>query len=279
MNTKTVTRPFPATPLSSAHDVWFGGVVRSEWVKLRSLRSNIWIVISAAVVMIVTGVIFSGFVGGVFTNTAEGAEFLNNPTGATLRGMLLAPLVIGTLGVMAMTAEYATGTIRTSLTMVPKRFPILWAKAAVVGVVAFCSMLLSVLIVFAAGQAIIASGNVDSASLGDPGVLRALLGAAFYLTGVALFGLGLGATLRSSAAAISTLVATLLILPGLAGILLPATWRDNVLKFLPSNAGEAFTQVKQAPEFLTPAQGLAVFIGWIALALGSAAISLRHRPA
>jgi ABC-2 type transport system permease protein len=256
------------------------GILRSEWVKFRSLSSNAGIVLGAAAVMIITGVIFSGFVGGVFNNPGEASEFANNPVGATLRGTLLAPLIIGVLGIMAITSEYATGTIRTSLTVVPKRLPVLWAKGTVVASVAFSAMLTSTLIAFFAGQAIIASGDVATASLGDPGVLRALLGTAGYLTGIAIIGLGVGTLLRSSAAAISTLVATIFILPGLAGLLLPATsWRDTVLQYLPSNAGEAFMQVDPGPEFLTPTAGILVFAGWVAVTLAAAAVTLKQRPA
>ncbi len=255
------------------------GVLRSEWVKFRSLRSNSAVVIGASALMIIVGVTFSGFVGGVFNNPEEANEFANDPVGATLQGTLLTPLIIGVLGILAITSEYATGTIRSSLTMVPRRLPVLWAKATVVAGVAFASMLASTLIVFFAGQELIARGPVPPASFGDPGVMRALLGTAGYLTGVAIIGLGIGTVLRSAAAAISTLVTGLLILPGLGGLLLPSSWRDNVLQFLPSNAAEAFMHVNPPAELLSPGAGFLVFLSWVIAALAAAAVVLQRRPA
>lgn len=254
------------------------GVLRSEWVKFRSLRSNVIILAATGSVMIIVGALFSGFVGGVFSNADEAGQFANNPGGASLQGVVLAQLIIGVLGILAITGEYATRTMRTSLTMVPRRLPVLWAKVAVIGVATFATMLVSTVVVFFAGQAIIASGNVASASLTDPGVLRAVVGTAAYLTAIALMGLAIGTLLRSTAGAISTLVGVLFLLPGVGGLLLPASWRDNVLQYLPSNAGTAFTDVHPAPELLSPTAGALVVLAWVAVPLAAAAIAYKRRP-
>lgn len=254
------------------------GVLRSEWVKFRSLRSNVTILAAAGGVLVLVGLIVSGFVGGLFSNAEEAGEFAGNPAGASLQGILLAQLIIGVLGTLAITSEYATRTIRTSLTMVPGRLPVLWAKAAVIAVVTFATMLVSALAVFFAGQAIIAGGDVASASLTDPGVLRAVVGTAAYLTAVALIGLAVGTLLRSTAGAISTLVGVLFLLPGLGQLLLPAGWRDDVLQFLPSNAGSAFTEVQSRPELLSPTAGALVVLAWVVIPLVAAAIAYKRRP-
>lgn len=255
------------------------GVLRSEWVKLRSVRSSTTTLAAAGAAMFLIGLIFAGILGGVFSagggDTAS--EFANNPAGATLQGTLIAQLIIGVLGVLVITSEYATGLIRSTLAAVPRRLPVLWAKAAVITATTLPVMLVTTLAAFFGGQALIGSGDIATASLGDPGVLRAVLGTAGYLTGIALFGLAVGTLLRSTAAAISTLFGVVFLLPGLGSILLPASWRDDVLQYLPSNAGSAFSSVIPGPELLSPGPGLAVFIAWIAVALALAAFALKRR--
>ena len=252
------------------------GVLRSEWVKLLSVRSSTTTLAAAGAVMVVVGLIFAGILGGVLSS-GEGPDDLTDPTAAALSGTLLAQLIIGVLGVLAITSEYATGLIRTTLTVVPNRLSVLGAKAAVVTAATFPVMLASSLVAFLAGQALIGSGDVATASLGDAGVLRAVIGTAGYLTGIALLGLAAGTLLRSTAAAISTLVAAVFLLPGLGAVLLPASWRDNVLPYLPSNAGTAFTSVTPSSELLSPGAGLAVFLAWVLVPLALAAVALHRR--
>lgn len=255
------------------------GVLRSEWVKLRSLRSNSLILAGTAAAMLVVGLVFSAIVGGVVTGPADGPPLVGDPTGTALQGMQLAQLVIGVLGVLAITSEYATGMIRSTFTVVPGRLPVLWAKAAVITAATFVTMLVTSFVAFLAGQALIAGGDIAPAALGDPGVLRAVVGTAGYLTGVALIGLAVGALLRSTAGAISTLVGVVFLLPGLGAVLLPASWQDNVLQYLPSNAGSAFTSVNPEAGLLSPTAGLLVFLAWIAVPLAAAAIAVKRRPA
>jgi ABC-type transport system involved in multi-copper enzyme maturation permease subunit len=119
------------------------------------------------------------------------------PLRASLVGVNLAQLAFGVLGVMVITGEYATGMIRSTLSAVPTRLPVLWSKALVFAVVAFAVSLPAVFIVFFAGQAILAGRHIEIA-LSHPGVVRALIGAALYMTVFGLFGLGIGAITRST---------------------------------------------------------------------------------
>lgn len=282
MTTSTLARPTyeePAVARSAAGgrvSTW--GVLRSEWVKLRSVRSSVLVLAAVALTMLVFGVLVSGVVGGVFS-TATTEDFGTDPTAVALAGTLLAQLVVGVLGVLVITGEYATGLIRTSLTAVPARLPVLAAKAGVVAAATFPVALASSLAAFLAGQALIGSGDLAPASLGDPGVLRAVVGTAGFLTGIALLGLALGALLRSTAAALSTLFAAVFLLPGLGSVVLPASWRDDLLQYLPSNAGTAFTTVAPPAELLSVGTGLAVFVAWVVVPLALAAVALRRRAA
>jgi len=271
-----------STPAAHPPTVSLGGVLRSEWVKLRSLRSTLTTLGAAGLIMIVVGLTFAAVTAGLISG-GDGngpSEFANNPAGATLQGTLFAQLVIGVLGVMLITSEYATGTIRNTLAVVPKRLPVLWAKAIITTVVTFATMLVTSLIAFFAGQAIIGSAGKATASLGDSGVLGAVVGTAGYLTGVALLGLAAGTLLRSTAVAISTVFGVVFLLPGLAGLLLPASsWKDTLLQYLPSNAGTSFTSVHHVAGTLSTGVGTAVFLAWVLVPLAGAAIALKRRSA
>ena len=256
----------------------FGRVLRSEWLKLRSVRSSTTALAASAGVLVLIGLIYSAIVGGVLSGETPPGE-VTDPTAASLSGLMLAQLIIGVLGVLTITAEYATGSIRTTLTAVPRRLSVLGAKAVAVAAATFPVMLAASFLVFLGGQALIGSGELDPASLGDPGVLRAVVGNAAYLTAVALMGLAVGTLLRSGSTAISTLVGVLFLLPGLGSVLLPASWRDDVLQYLPSNAGTALTSATEVPGLLSPGAGALTLLAWVAVPLVVAAVALRRRGA
>ncbi|WP_193613233.1 ABC transporter permease [Nocardioides lijunqiniae] len=252
-------------------------LMRSEWTKLRSVRSNMVTLAAAAGALLFIGLIFSAMVGGVVGNPPADAG--DDPAGVALAGVQVAQLIIGVLGVLAITSEYSTGTIRTTLTAVPSRLPVVWAKVAVVTIATFSVLGISAFVTFFAGQVLIGSGDVDTAALGDPGVLRAVLGAAAFLTGTALLGLALGGLLRSTAGAISTLFGIIFVLPGLGFILLPESLRDDLLQYLPTTAGSSFTSVAPDSSQLSPTMGAAVFAAWILVPLLGAALAFVRRPA
>jgi ABC-2 type transport system permease protein len=191
---------------------------------------------------------------------------------------MLAQLLIGVLGVLVITGEYSTGVIRSTLSAVPKRLPVLWAKAGVLAVVTGMPMLVAVFTAFFTGQAIL-SGDGTGVALTDPGVLRAVLGSVGFLAGVALLGLAIGAIVRNTAGAIGALVAILLLLRGLLGLVLPNGWGDTVVSYLPSNAAAAFTTVNPEPDLLSSGVGLAVFAGYLVVLFGVAAVLLVRRDA
>lgn len=256
--------------------VSFAGVLRAEAVKLRSVRSSTWTVLATCFSLLLVGLISAAITGGLVADPG-GEEEAAGAAGAPLAGTLIAQLVIGVLGVMVITAEYATGLIRTTLTAVPARLPVLWAKAAVVVGAVFPAVLVTLLGTFLAGQALIGTGDVATAQLGDDGVLRAITGSAAYLTGVALLGLAIGTVLRATAAGISVLFGLVFLLPGLGSLLLPAAWRGDVLRFLPSEAGSAFSNVTPNPELLSTGPAVAVFAAWVVVPLLAAAVVLKRR--
>jgi hypothetical protein len=248
-------------------------VMRSEWIKFWSLRSTT--VTLAAAVTLFVGV---GLLAASLSTDpgAPGGGPGGGPVDTSLAGVNLGQLVLGTLGVLFMASEYTTGMIRSSLAAVPTRLPMLWAKVLVFTGVTFPLSLASAFVAFLGGQAIIGDGG---ASLSDPGVIRAVIGSAVYLTGAGLLGLGLGAVLRSTAAAISTFFGVMFLLQGVSVLLLPDSWQNTVGPYLPSEAGSAIGAVTQQADQLTPWGGLAVYLGYLAVIGAAAAWRLKHHDA
>jgi ABC-type transport system involved in multi-copper enzyme maturation permease subunit len=254
------------------------GVLRSEWIKIRSVRSTTWSSLAASALLVALGALSAAFTGGLLAAPEGPAP--TDPTGVALYGVSLVVLVIAVQGVLGITGEYATGSIRTTLTFVPRPTAVLGAKAAVLAVATLPVMAVATLVTFVVGQAVLAAGEpgTATASLADDGVLRAVLGTAVYLTGIALLGLASGALLRSTPGSISALFALVFLVPGFGTVLLPAGVRGDVLPYLPSNAGAAFTSVTASPDLLGVGAGAAVFAAWVVVPLLFAAVRLERRP-
>lgn len=250
-------------------------VIRSEWIKFWSLRSTVVTLATAVALLVGIGLLAASMLDSGAAGPGEGPGELG-PVGASLAGLTFAQLAFGTLGVLFMASEYSTGMIRSSLTAVPKRLPVLWGKIAVFAAVVFVIGLAASAIAFTGGQALIGDGG---AAWSDAGVPRAVIGSAVILAGSGVLGLALGALLRSTPAAISTLFGAMFLLSGVAQLLLPESWRDNVAQYLPSNAGSAFTSVTQSADALGPWAGLAVFVAYVAAVVAGGAWRLRRSDA
>jgi ABC-2 type transport system permease protein len=249
-------------------------VVLSEWTKFRSLRSTVYTLLIAAVLMIGLGAVLAGIAASQPKGLDAGATAIST----SLTGTFFAQLSIGVLGILLITGEYSTGMIRASLAVVPARLPMLWAKLAVCTGAVFVTMLGSSFIAFTIGQALLSRKHLD-ASLSDPGALRSIVGAALYLTVAAITALALGALLRNTAAAISTFVALFFVIPPLAP-LLPASWSGHFVQYLPSNAGAMLlggTYGLAHP--LSPWTGFAVMCAFACALIGLAAWRLPRADA
>jgi ABC-type Na+ transport system ATPase subunit NatA/ABC-type transport system involved in multi-copper enzyme maturation permease subunit len=209
---------------------------------------------------------------------ARDATAISDPVGFILgTGVGLGQLAIGVLGVLVITSEYSSGVIRASLLAVPRRLPVLAAKAVVFAVlllvvteiVAFCS--------FFVGSAIL-HAHVP-VSLSDSGVTRAVAGAGLYLTVLGLLALAIGTMIRHTAGAISTIIGIVFVLPILTG-LLPSSWGAHINAYLPEQAGTLITHThEQSGDLLSPWQGFGVLCIWTVLALAAAAYLLERRDA
>ena len=270
----------PAVPATGGR-AGFANLMRAEWTKIRSVRSTVWtllifIVVCVGLTALITWLTESHWNGP--HAASRDASALSDPVGFILgAGVGLGQLAIAVLGVLVMTSEYSSGVIRASLLAVPRRIPMLAAKAVVFAlllivvteIVAFCS--------FFAGSAILHAHI--AVSLGDSGVARAVAGAGLYLTVLGLLGLAIGTMIRHTAGAISTAIGVVFVLPILSG-LLPGSWGAHINAYLPEQAGTLITHTQEVSgDLLSPWQGFGVMCIWTALLLAVAAYLLARRDA
>ena len=249
-------------------------VALSEWTKFRSLRSTLYTLLAAVASLVGLGALISAITAHQSAGFNPGA----NAISTSLTGTFIAQLAIGVLGVLLMTGEYSTGMIRSSLTAVPTRLPMLWAKLAVFAGAVFGTTLVSGFVAFLVGQALLRGHHLDAA-LSDPAAVRSILGASLYLTVAGMTALALGTLLRNTAAAITTFVAVFFVIPPLT-YLLPASLTDHFVPYLPSNAGAVMLNgTDGATGHLTPLTGFAVMLGYAVVLVGLAAAQLRRADA
>ncbi len=254
-------------------------VLHSEWIKIRSLRST-WLSLLAALLIVDgLGTLFASLHTHRVENNVgpAGGRVLIDATQVSLRGVFLAQLAIGVLGVLVITGEYATGMIRSSLVAVPRRAPVLTAKVTVYAGTVFLVALAGTFTAFLLGQAVQA-GTGDQATLSTPGALRAILAAAVYLTLIGITAVGLGFLIRNTAGAIATLFGLVLVAPILANTL-PSPYATDVGKILPLNTLNQAISTHLDPTLLSPWAGIAVTAAWAAAALLGGTIVLLRRDA
>jgi ABC-2 type transport system permease protein len=257
-----------------------GGTLRSEWTKIRSVRSTYWTLFALLAVSVGIGAAISGGTAASWSHTTAADRATFDATQASIAGLFyLGQLVIVVLGAMVFTAEYSTGMIRTSLTVMPRRVTMYAAKAAVFAVVALVVTLVAAFIAFFLGQSLLASTH-ESATLSQPNVLRAIIGSALYVTLCGLFAFAAGAILRHTAATITTIIGLLFVIPILVH-LLPHSWYIDVERWLPDAAGRAISATipGQDPNLFSPWSQFAVFAVYAAVLLVIGAVLFRKRDA
>jgi ABC-type transport system involved in multi-copper enzyme maturation permease subunit len=281
MTSGTSTAPaLPAAVPPAGHRAGFGHLLLAEWTKIRSVRSTIWSLISFVIVTVGFTTLLTWLTVSSW-NQAQAKQRLQiaaDPVSFVLgAGIGLGQLAIAVLGALLMTTEYSTGVIRASLLAVPRRTPMLAAKAVIFAALIFVLGEIVTFGSFFVGSAILRSRV--TVSLSDPGVTRAVIGAGLYLTVLGLFALAIGGLIRHSAGAITTVIGVVLVVPILAG-LLPGSWGRHIYGYLPSQAGSLITQAhQQSDQVLSPWQGFGVFCIWTALLLAAATLLLKRRDA
>ena len=284
----TLTSPVAGTAPRTGTTLTFPGVLRSEWIKLRSLRSTIWSYLILVVLALGMALLMSlSFVSGGGPAGEADAAALSSEAQAGLLvqastfGAFFGQLVVAVLGVLVITGEYSTGMIRSTLAAVPTRLPALAAKAVVLFAVTFVMATISAVGAFFVASAVFAGSDV-AANLLDADVILPILGSALYLGLVALFALGVGTMLRSSAGGIATVVGVLLVLP-LVLQMIPADWVADVLPYVLSTAGVGMFSDASAASAAAEAtpfwENLVIVLGWVGASIAGAAVLLKRRDA
>ncbi|ALO65602.1 hypothetical protein AS189_02720 [Arthrobacter alpinus] len=302
MSTTTISSPGRATGGS----LTFAGVLRSEWIKFRSLRSTQLLLAFTFLAVVGVGA-FSAWVRSMAVHLildlgpaamdgsggipAEGAPKMTleqamdvansqgiNLYGTPIAGIQLGILILGALSVMLISSEFGTGMIRSTMTAVPKRLPAFFAKATVLAVVSYVVTLVAAFATFLVSIPIMKAQGIEL-SLGMDGVVYSILMGGVYVAGVSLIALSLGALLRSSAGAIIVLVALFLMLDIAAPLLglIPGDFWMYVGQYFPSVSGGRMLEIHDKEAFLSPLAGGLVFLGWIVLIMVPAAISIKTR--
>ncbi len=251
-------------------------VLRSEWTKIRSVASTLWTLSLAAVVTVVLGVLISLLSKNEFDNMSAKDRLSFDPTYISFAGMSLGQLAMIVFGVLVVSNEYSTGMIRTSLSAVPQRGTFLFSKMAVATVLAFLVGIVTSFVAFFLGQAMLGS---HKAAIGDPGVLRAVIGGGLYMTLIAVFSMGVATMLRSPMLSLGILMPFFFLISAVLG---NVSATKKIGQFLPDQAGSKIMQVVTPLDDDVPYGpwgGLGIMVLWVVVAVTGGYVLLKRRDA
>jgi ABC-2 type transport system permease protein len=255
--------------------------LRGEWIKLRTLPGTGWLLLGVVVLTVAVSAATSAAL-----SCTSSAACHPDLTKLSFSGTELGQAVVAIVGVLAITGEYSTGMIRTTLTAAPRRTVMLAAKAAVVTALVLAAGAVAILGSLLAGRLILPGHGYSPAhgylvlSLADGPVLRAASGSVLYLALIALLSLGIATAVRDTATAIGIVLGLLYLFPILAQVVASPGWQRHLQQIGPMTAGleiQASTGVRTLP--ISPWAGLGVLAAWAAAALLAGSVMLRFRDA
>lgn len=280
MSTATATSPSGASYGRPEANSTFAGILRGEWIKLMSLRSTWWAMTSAAALMTLAAVAYAMSLDATADDpvTAPGIEQMHGAE-IVASGLPFGMLIIAVMGALCITGEYSTGMIRSTLAAVPTRLPVLAAKALTLVVLAAAVALVSVTLSYLVTMAQLSQYDLVPA-LDDPGTWRVLGGSVYCLTAAALFSLGIGTLLRSTAATVTVALTVLLLLPGILSFV-TLDWVQTIVSYLPLPASSALltTGATDVPDAVSTHAALIVVAAYAVAPMVAAAVALRRRDA
>jgi len=289
------------------------GVIASEFTKIRSVRSTYWTIAA----LFIVGVGIAALIGFGIANNIHNQPW--NKAGTDGTQSILTPflfigqLIIAVIGAMVITSEYSTGMIRTSLTAMPRRGTVYLGKLIVLTVVTLVVSLVTSFLAFFVGSATLSGSGVAGSlfhnvtipanvnmSPGPQGpnsppnytfvgtdvitsghVLMAIIGSALFVTVVALIAFGLGAIIRHTAGAISSVFGLLFVLSIIIQVL-PDTWRWDISRFFPDAAGRVLSVTlpgQQNPHLWSTWPQFLVTVAWAVVLVGAGGYLFRKRDA
>ncbi|MFE4972611.1 ABC transporter permease [Kitasatospora sp. NPDC056651] len=252
----------------------FPAVLRSEWTKIRSVRSTVWTLALTFVVTVGIGALLSLLTNSNFAEFRGSRQTPFDATSTSFAGIQLGELAIIVFGVLAIGNEYSSGMIRLTLAAVPQRATLLTGKAAVLGALALAVSLVTAFVTFFVGQSLLGS---HSTTIGEPNVLRAVFGAALYLTMLCLFAAGVTTMLHSQTLALGVLVPFFFLL---SPILSAVPKVRTLAHYFPDYAGSRMLLVyQQHDQPYGPLAGFLICLAWTAAALVGGALVLKRRDA
>ena len=251
-------------------------VIRSEWTKVRSVAATVWTLSVAAVVTVALGMLISYLARRDFGDMSVEDQLTFDPTFVSFAGMSLGQLAMIVFGVLVVSSEYSTGMIRTSLAAVPQRGTFLFSKLAVATALAFAVGTVTSFAAFFLGQAMLGSHR---ASIGDPGVLRAVFGGGLYMTLIAMFSMGVAVMLRGPLLSLGILMPFFFLISNILG---NVSATRKIGRYLPDQAGSRILRVVAPLGDDTPYGpwgGLGIMVLWVIAALAGGFVLLRERDA
>ncbi|PPK64806.1 ABC transporter permease subunit [Actinokineospora auranticolor] len=251
-------------------------LVAAEWTKLRSVRSTPLILAVATVATIAIAVLQARSTISAWDSWTARARAEFDPVFTTFTGFQLAQMAFALLGILAVTAEYSTGTIRSTFAAVPRRGRVLTAKLLVLGTVALVTGLALAFTAFFAAQSVLAGKHLD-VTLDTPNVLRALLGQGFYLCTAAILGAAIGTLLRHTAGA-TTLTTGLMFLSTTVFKAISPDGSTALIHWSPAAAAEGLTWTTfHDPDWPPPGSALIVCLTYLAVGITAATWRLTRR--
>jgi ABC-2 type transport system permease protein len=272
--TNTGGTPVLATPVGR---YGMADLVRSEWTKLRTVRSTLWTLGMTVFIGLAASAIAMGVTRAHWASMSAGNKTSFHPIEVSLIGGYLGgTLLLGILGILVVSSEYATGTIRATLAAAPRRPMVLAAKVLVFGTVTLVVAELAAFGGFFLGQALLTS-PARRATLSSPTALRAVAGAGLFLCVVGLLALGIAVVVRHTAGAISVYVGVILVLPIIVSAI-PGSLQYQIERLLPLEIGSAIINDPSADAF-GPWTGFGILCGYTALILAVGAVLMVRRDA
>jgi ABC-2 type transport system permease protein len=254
--------------------------LHAEWTKLRTVAGTGWLLLALITLTVALSAAAAAAV------TCPSADCNQDAAKLSLTGIGLGQAAVAMLAVLAISSEYSTGMIRTTLAAMPRRATVLAAKAAILAGMTLAAGTIAVVASVLAGRLILPGNGFTPAhghplpSLADGPMLRAAAGSVLYLALIALLSLGIAAAVRDSAAAMGIVLGLLYLFPIIVLMVSDPDWQRRLSQISPMNAGlaiQATTDLSSLP--LSPWAGLGVLAAWAAAALLGGGLLLRLRDA